>query len=279
MKSFKFHLVLSSLAVLLLTSCGGNPEKEDQPASITTKDTIIKTEADTKSFKGKKVPVLCYHAIRELQKSDSGDKKAYSVSPENFALQMKTLSNNGYTSITPDQLKDFYTNHQPLPEKPIMITFDDGRKEQYTIAAEILEKYNFKGVFFIMTVSLGKKLFMSRDDVKALSDRGHVIGSHTWDHHMVTHYKGDDWKNQLIKPKKKLEEITQKAVTSFAYPHGVWNDIAADSLKRYGFTTAFLFGGKQDATRPLYTFERMNVPYSMGIGGFVRTVENIGKAD
>jgi peptidoglycan/xylan/chitin deacetylase (PgdA/CDA1 family) len=272
MKTFRNQFILLFVAVLL-AGCADDTDKSNPSKSLSPKDETAKPQTVPKSFTGKKVPVLCYHAIRELTKNDSGEKKAYSVSPENFELQIKALSDNGYTTITPDELKDFYTGHRPLPQKPIMITFDDGRKEQFTIAAGILEKYHFKGVFFIMTVSLGKKLFMARDDVKALSDRGHVIGSHTWDHHMVTKYKDDDWQMQLVKPKKKLEEITQKPVTSFAYPHGVWNGIAADSLKRFGYTTAFLFGGKQDSVRPLYTFQRVNIPYSLKIGNFLGMIE------
>jgi len=274
-----YQLILPALLLVLLTGCPGNTEKEDRTVTVTSKDTIGKFSQDTtKNFKGETVPVLCYHAIREIQKDDSPEQKAYSVSPENFALQMKTLSDNGYTTITPEQLKDFYATHHPLPEKPIMITFDDGRKEQYTIGAEIMEKYDFRGVFFIMTVSLGKKHYMSRDDVKALSDKGHIIGCHTWDHHKVTSYKNEDWTLQISKPKKQLEDITQKPVTSFAYPYGVWNYTAADSLKSKGFTTAFIFYGKQDATRPLYTLERINSPNTSKMEAFLKKIENSGVA-
>ena len=273
MAILKYQLILPCLLILLV-GCNSKTEKGQHVGTITPKDTIVKPSLDTtKSFKGKTVPVLCYHAIREVQKSDSPEQKAYSVSPENFELQMKTLADNGYKTITPDQLKDFYTNHNPLPEKPIMITFDDGRKEQYTIGAEIMEKYNFRGVFFIMTVSLGKKHYMSRDNVNALSNKGHIIGCHTWDHHKVTSYKNEDWTLQLSKPKKLLEDLTQKPVTSFAYPYGVWNYTATDSLKSKGFTTAFIFFGKQDVTRPLYTLERINSPNTGKMETFLKRVE------
>jgi len=258
---------------ILLAGCS-QPEQKEKVIPVATKDSIAKPAVDTaKSFKGKKVPVLCYHAIREIQKGDGPDQKAYSVSPENFALQMKALADNGYTTITPDQLKDFHTANKPLPEKPIMITFDDGRKEQVTIGATEMEKYNFRGVFYIMTVSLGRSHYMSRADVKMLADKGHVIGSHTWDHHRVTGYKGDDWTLQITKPKKQLEEMTGKPVTSFAYPNGAWNAAAADSLKSNGFTTAFLFGTKQNAERPLYTYERLNGPNISNMEKFIARVQ------
>ena len=277
MTTLNCKLLLPGLAILLLAGCLGNNQKEIQSTIVTTKNsTVNKPEQTAQKFKGTKVPVLCYHAIREILKGDSPEQKTYSVSPENFALQMKTLADNGYTTVTPDQLKDFYTTNGPLPEKPIMVTFDDGRKEQYTIGAQIMEKHNFRGVFFIMTVSLGKNHYMSRDDVKALSDKGHIIGCHTWDHHKVTGYNNEDWKLQLAKPKKQLEKITQKPVTTFAYPYGLWNYAATDSLKSHGFTTAFIFYGKQDATRPLYTLERINIPNSLKIENFIKKIEKSG---
>jgi peptidoglycan/xylan/chitin deacetylase (PgdA/CDA1 family) len=277
MPFLKHQSILLGSLFVLLTGCGGKTEKKDNVVSVPPKETIVKPVQDTaRNFKGESVPVLCYHAIREVQKGDSGDQKAYSVSPENFALQMKTLSENGYTTITPDQLKDYYAGHQPLPEKPIMITFDDGRKEQYTIGAETMDKYGFKGVFFIMTVSLGRNHYMSRDDVKALSAKGHIIGCHTWDHHKVTSYKGEDWTLQLSKPKKQLEDLTQKPVTAFAYPYGVWDPIAADSLKSHGFNTAFLFGGKKDAIRPLYTIQRINGPNIGKMETFLKRIDKSG---
>ncbi len=259
----------------MVYGCAEKTHEPGQAAAPINKDTIAEaTVADTaKIFTGKTVPVLCYHAIRQSLKGDSADQKAYSVSPENFAMQMKTLADNGYTAVTPDQLKDFYLHNKPLPKKPIAITFDDGRKDQYTLAAPEMEKYGFKGVFYIMTVSLGKKNYMSRDDVKALADKGHIIGLHTWDHQMVTKYRdSEDWEKQITKPRKMLEELTQRPVTSFAYPYGVWNLAATDSLKNRGFTTAFIFYGKQDPSRPMFTLERINGPDIKNMEKFLKRI-------
>jgi len=265
-----------AVSLILLTGCIDNSKKEVLPPTPKQKHTVAQHKSEAPHFKGTKVPVLCYHAIREIGPHDSSDQKAYSVTPENFELQIKSLAEEGYHSVTPDELKNFYTNHGILPEKPIMITFDDGRKDQVTIGAATLEKYHFKGVYFVMTVSLGKKHYMSRDDVKMLADHGHIIGCHTWDHHMVTKYQGNDWILQLTKPRKQLEAITNKPVTTFAYPFGVWNNAAADSLKTHGLTTAFIFYGKQDSIRPLYTIERINIPSTMKIKNFVAQIEKTG---
>lgn len=270
------NLNLRSVLIILLVilaSCNDKPKAVGNRATELSKDTLVEESNNTKTFTGKKVPVLCYHAIREIKSTDSGEQKAYSVSPENFAAQMKVLSENGYTSITPNQLHDFYTARKSLPEKPVMVTFDDGRKEQHDIGAKILEENGLRGTFFIMTVSLGRSVYMSKNDVKDLSDRGHTIGCHTWDHHMVTKYQGEDFHLQLKKPKMQLEKITGKPVTSFAYPYGLWNKTAADSLQKMGYKTAFIFYGKQDQSLPLYTIERINIPSSMKIADFETKLE------
>jgi peptidoglycan/xylan/chitin deacetylase (PgdA/CDA1 family) len=121
----------------------------------------------------------------------------------------------------------------------------------------VLDKYGFKGVFFIMTVSLGRPRYMSRDQVKALSDAGHVIGSHTWDHHNVKKYEGKDWETQIDKPTRQLEAITGKPIKYFAYPFGLWNEQAIPELKQRGFVAAFQLATHRDEQDPLYTIRRI----------------------
>jgi peptidoglycan/xylan/chitin deacetylase (PgdA/CDA1 family) len=138
-----------------------------------------------------------------------------------------------------------------------MLTFDDTDLDQFTIAAPEMKKYGFKGVFFVMTVSLGRPNYMSRDQVKALSDMGHVIGSHTWDHHNVKKYQGQDWVTQIEKPTKTLEEITGKNIHHFAYPFGLWNPEAIPELKKRGMKSAFILATKRDENDPLFTIRRI----------------------
>lgn len=271
----KYQFLLLSLSVFLIAACTSCSDKEKKAAQDNHKKTMLgrETKTPTKNFKAEHVPVLCYHAIRNINKDDSANQKTYSVSPANFEMQIKALAANGYTSITPDELKDFYTSGKPLPEKPIVISFDDGRKEQYTIASKTLDKYHFKGVFFIMTVSIGKDKYMSKNEIKSLSEKGHIIGCHTWDHNKVTGFKKADWQIQLTKPKQQLENITHKPVTCFSYPFGVWNRTAADSVKSHGFTTAFIVYGSSDANIPLHTLQRIIVKNSWSTKDFLNTIE------
>jgi peptidoglycan/xylan/chitin deacetylase (PgdA/CDA1 family) len=200
------------------------------------------------------VPVLCYHRIEEGKKGD------YTVSPATFTAHMKILADSGYHSISPAQLYDYLVYNKALPEKPMLITFDDSRVEHAMIAAPVMEKYGFRGVFFIMTITYNKKNYMTTDQIAGLAKAGHIVGLHSWDHTMVTKYKeAADWQKEVAEPKKKLEKIVGKAVEYWAYPNGVYDHKGAEELSKY-FKISFTLISKRDSIQPLQTIRRMIVP-------------------
>lgn len=205
----------------------------------------------------RQIPVLCYHQIRDWKANDSEVAKVYIVPPATFKAQLKMLADSGYQTILPDQLYDYLNYGAKLPKKPIMLTFDDTCEEQFSIAAPEMEKYGFKGVFFVMTVSIGRPRYMNSEQIKSLSDDGHVIGSHTWDHQNFKKYEGEDWATQIEKPTKRLQEITGKPIEYFAYPFGLWNQEGIPQLKKRGFKAAFVLAEKRSETDPIFTIRRI----------------------
>lgn len=200
------------------------------------------------------VPVLCYHRIADNRKGD------YTVSVATFAAQVKALADSGYHSISPAQLYSYLMYNNPLPQKPVMITFDDSREEHTTIAAPILEKYGFRGVFFIMTITYNKKNYMTKAQIAQLAKKGHTIGLHSWDHTMVTKYKeAADWQKQVEKPKDVLEKVVGIPVEYWAYPNGVYNHQSAEMLSRY-FKLSFTLTSKRDTVFPLQSVRRIIAP-------------------
>ncbi|ACU03666.1 polysaccharide deacetylase [Pedobacter heparinus DSM 2366] len=236
----------------------GTPEKDQHTQVDVSKIKV----ADAKTILARKqVPILCYHQIRNWKPTDGKVGKDYIVEIQNFKDQVKMLADSGYHSILPDQLYAYLNTGAALPSKPIMFTFDDTDMDQFTIAAPTLKKYGYKAVYFIMTVSIGKKGkfvdYMSKEQIKQLSDEGNVIGSHTYDHKNFKKYQGKDWEEQLDKPTKKLEEITGKKMTEFAYPFGLWNAEGIPELKKRGFRMAFSLADKRDQNDPLFTVRRI----------------------
>jgi peptidoglycan/xylan/chitin deacetylase (PgdA/CDA1 family) len=288
------NLITASWAVffLICTACGSNPDTTKATAtpsadtstqsgagSDTTRSSSAAaiapaTDASTTTatqpggnvppasviLARKQVPILCYHQIRDWKPTDSKMSKDYIMPPATIREELKMLADSGYHTILPDQLYAYLTKGAALPSKPIMLTFDDTDEDQYTVLFPELKKYGFKAVFFIMTVSLNRlPHYMTKEQVKELYDAGNVIGSHTWDHHNVKKYQGQDWVIQIEKPTKQLEAITGTPIRYFAYPFGLWNREAIPELKKRGFIAAFQLADKMDPQDPLYTIRRIIV--------------------
>jgi peptidoglycan/xylan/chitin deacetylase (PgdA/CDA1 family) len=234
------------------------PKQADNPKPAA--DSVLKHPDALTILKRKEVPILCYHQIRDWRPTDSKRAKDYIVPTEAFRQQIKMLADSGYHTVLPDELYAWLTSGKSLPSKPVMLTFDDTDLDQYEIAYPEMKKHGFKGVFFIMTVSLGKAHYMNKEQVKSLSDEGNIIGSHTWDHHNVKKYQGTDWATQIDKPTRQLESITGKPIRYFAYPFGLWNKEAIPELKKRNFLAAFQLNEKRDDRDPLYTIRRIIVP-------------------
>lgn len=208
---------------------------------------------------GQEIPVLCYHQVRNHEQTDSKTARPLIAPPKNFAAQMKMLADSGYKTILPQQMLLLDKRGIAPSSKLVVITFDDGTASQFDNAVPILEKYHFKAVFFIMTVSLNHSIYMTGAQVKMLSDKGYLIGCHTWDHHNVITYTNGDWKLQLEDPKVQLEKITGLPVEYFAYPYGAWDDRAIEKLKSLGYKAAFQLSGRRSAAFPQYTLRRIIV--------------------
>lgn len=219
-------------------------------------------------------PILCYHQLRDFRSTDSKRARDYIVPVENFREQMKSLADSGFHSILPDQLYDYLTHGKPLPDKPVMITFDDTRLEHYTEARAELDKYGFKAVFFIMTVSLNRQGYMSKEQVRQLAEEGHVVGLHTWDHKNVKTFTDDDWLIQVEKPGLQLRQITGKPVEYFAYPFGLWDKPALQQMKEHRFKAAFQLSARRDESSPLFCIRRIIVPGEWNASAMQRSMKN-----
>ncbi|HVS91523.1 MAG TPA: polysaccharide deacetylase family protein [Mucilaginibacter sp.] len=206
----------------------------------------------------KQVPVLCYHQIRNWWASDKQIDKDYIIPPATFKAHIKMLADSGYHTILPDQLYDYLVDGTPLPDKPIMITFDDTDGDGFQIGRPELMKYGFKGVYFIVTTNIGKnKHYIDKAQIRQLSDEGNVIACHTQDHVNFKKIKGSGWDIEVDKPTKKLEAITGKPVKYFAFPYGLWNSQNLPELHKLGFAAAFQLTDLRDPTDPLMTIRRL----------------------
>ncbi|MDD3488713.1 MAG: polysaccharide deacetylase family protein [Bacteroidia bacterium] len=252
-------LFTSFILLFSMFSCKKSQDNHNADKALTDTVIVNKTAVVTKNtaqqiLEKPQVPVLCYHRIDNETKGD------YSITPATLEAHMKALSDSGYTSIQPTQLYDYLVYNKAIPDKSVMITFDDSRTEHFEIAAPVMEKYGFRGVFFIMTITLNKKNYMDTTQIATLAARGHEIGLHSMDHTMATKYKTDaDWETNVNKPIQKLSQITHKQVDYWAYPNGVFNTESAAKLQEH-FKLSFILSQKRDSVYPLQTVRRVIIP-------------------
>jgi peptidoglycan/xylan/chitin deacetylase (PgdA/CDA1 family) len=295
------NLIAVLSVAVLMASCSSNdntktsnsnPEtkiasKADTSSSPTPSETPSGPIADAATILARpQVPVLCYHHIKEGKPTND-----YTVNAETFRQQMKILADSGYHSVLPDQLYDYLAYGKALPSKPFMITYDDTDEEQFTIGKTEMDKHGFKGVYFIMTISIGRPRYMTKEQIKQLSDEGNVVASHTWRHDRVDKYLttphidrdtkkivNNDWDLQLVDTRKKLEEIIGgKEIHYFAYPFGIWKHDGIPEIQKRGIKMAFQLSDKRDQEYPLYTVRRVIVAPTWSPEGTLRVMRSAFK--
>lgn len=206
------------------------------------------------SENGTKVLVLNYHKIDNMNIS-------LSVLPEDFDEQMKYLYEHGYHTITPDELYDSLEGTGTLPDNPVLITFDDGYRDNYDNAYPILQKYGFKATVFVVTSFLGKyPNYMTWDQAREMDANGISIESHTVDHKSMTDLTDDQLRTELVNSKKKAEQELGHPVDYMAYPTGTYNLHIAQLVKEAGYKAAFTIKyGNVDKASNIYALERVPV--------------------
>lgn len=177
---------------------------------------------------GYKVPILMYHNLTEGDNNGDG----LNVSEKVFENQMYTLKAHGYNTISFEELYNHYNNADSLPDNPIIITFDDGYKSNFTIGYPILEKYGFKACVFIITNAIGASNYMNRNELSETSASGvFEVQCHTVSHDYYIYSSDiDNIRREIADSKNILESITGKRVNIFCYPYGKYSQNFIDEL-------------------------------------------------
>jgi len=180
------------------------------------------------------IPVLNYHIISNQKVN------ALAITPQEFDDQMAYLHNNGYTTISPDQLLDYIQYGDPLPKNPILITFDDGYCDAYFEAYPILKKYDFTATIFLITDYVGiNSRYLTWEQVKVMHDAGFTFGSHTLNHISLSEATNEYAEYQLTKSREAIEWRLKEPIKYFAYPGGFYNQTTPQLLKQSGYRGAF----------------------------------------
>jgi peptidoglycan/xylan/chitin deacetylase (PgdA/CDA1 family) len=185
------------------------------------------------------LPILMYHYIRQPppMRADLIGYKL-SVSPADFAAQVDSLSANGYHTVDLNDIRAYFAGKEPLPSRPVVLTFDDGYADLFTNAFPILAKHHFKAVAYIVSGFVNQPGYVSSDQVLQLDHNGIEIASHTVDHPDLARTSAGWAMHELVESKRWLEQLVGHPVIDFAYPSGKFNPQLMAEVQRVGYDSA-----------------------------------------
>lgn len=181
------------------------------------------------------IPVLLYHSVSDRPPPD-GSWGA--VSPSLFAAHLAVIIERGSHAITVSELALALRRHRPLPERPVVITFDDGYEDTPS-AVEVLAALGLSATVYVTTGALDAPGRLSRAEVNALSRSEAVeLGAHGVGHPHLDELPWSSAARELTVSKTVLETLTGDRVDSFAYPHGAFDRAVRDAAIAAGYRSA-----------------------------------------
>lgn len=185
------------------------------------------------------IPVVTYHYV-ETESPNDVIKRKLTTNPIEFEREIKVLLDAGYTTYFAKDIPRLMRGEIPLSKHNVVLTFDDGYEDFYTIVWPLLKTYRIKGTVFVIPNYLNREGFLTSDQLKELARSEFVeIGAHTMDHVGLGYTNSEIAKFQITQSKKTLEEIIKKPVETFAYPFGSYISDTIEMVKEASFSAAF----------------------------------------
>jgi peptidoglycan/xylan/chitin deacetylase (PgdA/CDA1 family) len=196
----------------------------------------------------KPIPLLMYHSIS----TDAGPRfRKFTLSPEMFSAHLGYLFENQYTPLTVAQLADLMQDGpSSLPERPVVITFDDGFMDFYESAMPALHKYSFPATLFIVTGLVDgcstwlkperedKRKMLAWSQIVEIDRAGIECGPHSHTHADLDIVPADLARKEIVLSKEVLEQKLGHAVTTFCYPYGHFDIRVREMVEQAGYRAA-----------------------------------------
>ncbi len=221
------------------------------------------------------VPILMYHYIR-VPPDYGSDRIGWglSTSPDDFKQQMNYLDEHGYHPITLTELRDYLKGNRSLPDRPVVLSFDDGYADLYSQAFPVLKRHHFRAVAYIVSGFVGRSgVNVMPDQVREMDAYGIEIGAHTVNHVDLTK-AGGSLGNEVSGSKAALEALVGHPVLDFCYPSGRYNGEVIQAVQAAGFDSATTTeSGATHTLNDRFAWSRVRVSGSESLDDFVKGLQ------
>jgi peptidoglycan/xylan/chitin deacetylase (PgdA/CDA1 family) len=160
------------------------------------------------------------------------------VRPTAFVAQVKWLRRNDYHTVTLTQPLDFWTGKGSLPVKPVVLSFDDGYRSDWAVAAPVLARYNYVGVLNLKVDNILPNGGLTTAQVDSLIGRGWELAAHTIHHPDLTTLGPQRLKREVVGSRHDLEARFQVPVNFFCYPSGRFDKTVVAAVRAAGYLGA-----------------------------------------
>lgn len=219
-----------------------------------------------------RVPILMYHYVSEPPEDADRYRLDLSVTPEQFAAQLRWLRDNGYTAVSLDDVYRALRAGARLPERPVVLTFDDGYADAYQHAFRLLRQHAMTGTFFVVTEWLDQARpgYLTWDQAREMAAAGMSIQSHSRSHPDLS--RGCDHDCLVYQVLGSVETIEAEIGVRprfFCYPSGRYNREVMTVLEQVGIVAAVTTqGGTLHVSERPLELARVRVRGSTDLGDF-----------
>ncbi len=208
-----------------------------------------------------RLPVLLYHHVGPPQ---PGTHRSLTVSPVRFERQIRWLARRGFHGISPADWLRWRKEGKGLPDKPVLITFDDGYADLAEHALPVIRHCGFRAAIFVVSGQIGgtnawdeargsgTHRLLSADQILYWSRLGIEFGAHSRTHPDLTTLSPSELQEEVVGAKGDLERLLKAPVSSFAYPFGFHNEEVVDCV-RDTFDLAFSIEPRERGINHLLT--------------------------
>ena len=155
-----------------------------------------------------------------------------------FETQLRLLRDAGDRSMMLDALRAAIDRRAPLPGRRVVLTFDDGYEDNYTVVFPLLRRYGFIGTFFVVTSTIGTRDHLTAPQLREMAEAGMEIESHGVHHVDFSLLSPAAARSELARSRKTIEAWTGRPVAYFAYPAGRYNAGLERILEDLGYRGA-----------------------------------------